>query len=397
MRTAPAASLRGIKLPTRVQWPGLRAFSGKVDTGFPQKMRPTIEARARFLKKRALAGRARLNDVVSASLGPLTAGNSEFPSAPRPTGSRQLRRRALALVTAVALAGAHAPAQARGAGPKGPPLIRDAEIEQLLKEYTQPILKAAGLSQQNIQIVIIGDRCVQRLRGRRPAHLRQCRCADGCQGAERDHRRARARDRAHRRRPPRPHPRAIGRGLHPVDHRHDPGRGRADRRRAQRQYRHGPGRNGDDPGPAGGDPKFAVRLYPRPGGPGRPRRGEVPDRDRPVGEGHARHLQAARRPDPVPDALHGPVSAVAPAAERARGRARGDGQGQPVLGQEGPAGAAGAARFDARQALRIHRPAGRGGATLPAERHQPRRPLRARDLGLSVLRSAARRWRRSMR
>ena len=95
--------------------------------------------------------------MVSASLGPLAAGSSEFRGAPRPVGSRQLRRRALALVIAVALAGAHAPAQARG-GPKGPPLIRDAEIEQLLKEYTQPILKAAGLSQQNIQIVIINDR-----------------------------------------------------------------------------------------------------------------------------------------------------------------------------------------------------------------------------------------------
>jgi predicted Zn-dependent protease len=95
--------------------------------------------------------------VVSASLGPLTAGSSEFRGAARPAGSRQLRLRALAFVTAVALAGAHAPAQARS-GPKGPPLVRDAEIEQLLKEYTQPILKAAGLSQQNIQIIIINDR-----------------------------------------------------------------------------------------------------------------------------------------------------------------------------------------------------------------------------------------------
>jgi predicted Zn-dependent protease len=38
------------------------------------------------------------------------------------------------------------------------PVVRDAEIEQLLKEYTQPVLKAAGLSQQNIQIIIINDR-----------------------------------------------------------------------------------------------------------------------------------------------------------------------------------------------------------------------------------------------
>src|SRR5882724_3360995 len=38
------------------------------------------------------------------------------------------------------------------------PLIRDAEVEQLLREYTQPVLRAAGLGQRNIRIVIINDR-----------------------------------------------------------------------------------------------------------------------------------------------------------------------------------------------------------------------------------------------
>jgi len=57
-------------------------------------------------------------------------------------------------LTAAALAGASVPAQAQG----GPPIIRDAEIEQLLKDYTQPLLKAAGLAQQNIRVVIINDR-----------------------------------------------------------------------------------------------------------------------------------------------------------------------------------------------------------------------------------------------
>src|SRR5262249_62343179 len=42
--------------------------------------------------------------------------------------------------------------------PKGPPVVGDAEIEQLLREYTQPILRAAGLAQQNVQVVIINDR-----------------------------------------------------------------------------------------------------------------------------------------------------------------------------------------------------------------------------------------------
>ena len=46
------------------------------------------------------------------------------------------------------------PARAQG----GLPLIRDAEIEQLLRDYTQPILRAAGLSKQNIRVIIINDR-----------------------------------------------------------------------------------------------------------------------------------------------------------------------------------------------------------------------------------------------
>src|SRR2546430_9111 len=62
--------------------------------------------------------------------------------------------RLVALVTATALAAASAPAHAQ----KGLPIVRDAEIEQLLREYTQPILRAAGLAQQNVRVVIINDR-----------------------------------------------------------------------------------------------------------------------------------------------------------------------------------------------------------------------------------------------
>jgi predicted Zn-dependent protease len=67
------------------------------------------------------------------------------------------RSRVLALLTTAAFVAAGIPAQAQGVS-KGPPVIRDAEIEQLLREYTQPILQAAGLAKQNIQIVIINDR-----------------------------------------------------------------------------------------------------------------------------------------------------------------------------------------------------------------------------------------------
>jgi len=64
----------------------------------------------------------------------------------------------LLLASAVAMAG-HGSAMGQPAkGAKGLPVIRDAEIEQLLREYTAPILKAAGLAQQNVQITIINAR-----------------------------------------------------------------------------------------------------------------------------------------------------------------------------------------------------------------------------------------------
>ncbi|MGA2127072.1 MAG: M48 family metalloprotease [Xanthobacteraceae bacterium] len=65
--------------------------------------------------------------------------------------------RALALVTALAVATAAGPACSQGGG-RGLPVIRDSETEQLLREYTAPILRVAGQSQQNVRIVIINDR-----------------------------------------------------------------------------------------------------------------------------------------------------------------------------------------------------------------------------------------------
>ncbi len=66
--------------------------------------------------------------------------------------------RALALLSAAAIALAGIPARAQTGANAGIPMIRDAEIEQLLRDYTAPILKAAGLSNQNIRVVIINDR-----------------------------------------------------------------------------------------------------------------------------------------------------------------------------------------------------------------------------------------------
>ena len=65
--------------------------------------------------------------------------------------------RVVALATAAAVALSSVPARAQTGANAGIPMIRDAEIEQLLRDYTTPILRAAGLAQQNIHVVIIND------------------------------------------------------------------------------------------------------------------------------------------------------------------------------------------------------------------------------------------------
>ena len=66
--------------------------------------------------------------------------------------------RVIALATATAVALGSLPAQAQNGSNAGIPQIRDAEIEQLLRDYYAPIEKAAGLSNQNVKVVIINDR-----------------------------------------------------------------------------------------------------------------------------------------------------------------------------------------------------------------------------------------------
>ncbi|MBC8038008.1 MAG: M48 family metallopeptidase [Rhizobiales bacterium] len=56
----------------------------------------------------------------------------------------------LALVTV-------APAQAAKPRAAGPPLIRDAEIEGLMRLYTRPIFKAAGINPSSVQVYLIND------------------------------------------------------------------------------------------------------------------------------------------------------------------------------------------------------------------------------------------------
>ena len=70
-------------------------------------------------------------------------------------GLRKTTLKLTALTTAVALA--LAPTAALAQQNKGPPVLRDTELEQLLRDYTRPILRAAGMEKQNIQMVIINE------------------------------------------------------------------------------------------------------------------------------------------------------------------------------------------------------------------------------------------------
>src|SRR5690349_6474386 len=75
------------------------------------------------------------------------------------TRRRAPAARAIALLTAVAVGTAGiAPARAQDSSTRGMPLIRDTEIENLLRDYASPILRAAGLAKQNVRVVVLNDR-----------------------------------------------------------------------------------------------------------------------------------------------------------------------------------------------------------------------------------------------
>lgn len=72
---------------------------------------------------------------------------------------QRMGRRACALLVSGTIAITQMPSPAFAQSDRGGlPVIRDAEIEQLLREYTTPILRVAGLSKQNVRVVIINER-----------------------------------------------------------------------------------------------------------------------------------------------------------------------------------------------------------------------------------------------
>ncbi|MBV9262232.1 MAG: M48 family metalloprotease, partial [Pseudolabrys sp.] len=69
--------------------------------------------------------------------------------------------RAVAAITAGAFLAATipvSPPRAIAQDAPGLPIVRDAEIEQLLRDYVSPILRVAGLAKQNVKVVILNDR-----------------------------------------------------------------------------------------------------------------------------------------------------------------------------------------------------------------------------------------------
>src|SRR5437588_909799 len=82
----------------------------------------------------------------------IVAGSPSKTRPPRPA------TRAIAALTAAALGLASFPARPQTGANAGIPMIRDAEIEQLLRDYTAPIFRAAGLTDQNVRVVIIDDK-----------------------------------------------------------------------------------------------------------------------------------------------------------------------------------------------------------------------------------------------
>jgi predicted Zn-dependent protease len=68
---------------------------------------------------------------------------------------RQKTKKVTVVITAIALT--LAPISALAQEEKGLAILRDTETEQLLRDYTRPILRVAGLEKQNIQVTIINQ------------------------------------------------------------------------------------------------------------------------------------------------------------------------------------------------------------------------------------------------
>ena len=242
------------------------------------------------------------------------------------------------------------------------PIVRDAEIEALVRDYARPILGAAGLSKSNIDIILVNDRRFNAFVAGRRIFINTGALAAGG-NAQRNHRRPGARGRPHRRRPSGAPARTARAGADHGD------RGRpAWRRRGCRGCCLELGRSWRRPAPAsplaaansrgaGCSATSAPRKSPPTARPS-----PISSATRPVGQGHAEDLRAL--PERAVALRHqGRSLSGQPSGAARTHRQPGDaGASQPLFRHAGFADAAAAARPDAGQDRRLH----------PGQRKAPR-------------------------
>lgn len=86
-----------------------------------------------------------------------TARLRVFPAMQSITSLSRFVARSTRAVTALALSAGLALGSTGAAHAQNVPIVRDAEIEALVRDYARPILKAAGLANSNINIVLVND------------------------------------------------------------------------------------------------------------------------------------------------------------------------------------------------------------------------------------------------
>jgi predicted Zn-dependent protease len=121
--------------------------------GIPTRFDTTAEQIRKSMAQRVTIRLSQRLSSIPSSILSLAPARRGVLREPRRASSMM---RILSVTMAALIAGASVPARAQQA--RNLPVIRDAEAEQLLRDYTKPILKAAGLASQNIKVVIINNK-----------------------------------------------------------------------------------------------------------------------------------------------------------------------------------------------------------------------------------------------
>ncbi len=274
------------------------------------------------------------------------------------------------------------------------PIIRDAETEELLREYTRPILKVAGLANQKVEVVIINDRQFNAFvaDGKRIfvnlGALTDSKTPNqiiGVLAHETGHiaggHLARRREQIANMQTMAILAMLAGAGAMVAGARGNSDMGQAAPRHAD--------------GAADHDPAHAALLCPQPGRIRRPRRREIPRRHPAIAARHGRDLPALRQRFDVHLEGRRSLSAKPSDAARAHHESRKPRAAEPLLQQEGSARVAAPPRHGAREAVRVSAtPTARrcGAIRLPILRCP--RAMRARSRPIASATFAAR-WRRS--